>query len=175
MMEPHRYAAVAPGRYALTATARGMVDHTLARAARAAFGELYPAVARAGALPRATVWLAINPDDPRAPDDPDCRYVAGVVFDRTLEETAAAPPRPRIELGGSLGWWPIDAGPAAVFLHRGPYDTLHRTWRSIYRDWVPASARRLRDAPPFEVMLNDPELTPAAELLTEIWIPLQAR
>lgn len=67
----------------------------------------------------------------------------------------------------------MEAGRAAVFLHRGPYDTLHATWRAIYRDWEPASGEALRDAPPFEVMLNSPDDTPPADLLTEIWIPLR--
>lgn len=120
MIEPHRYATLPAGHAALTATARGMVGNTLTRAARAAFAELYPAVAAAVALPRATTWLAFNPDDPQGPDDPGCRYVAGVVFDRTLEQAPG-------------------------------------------------------DAALFEVMVNDPERTPAADLLTDIWIPLEPR
>jgi len=175
MIEPHRHASIAPGRAALTATARGMVDHTLVRAARTAFDELYPAVARAGALSRASTWLAFSPDGPRGPDDPDCRYVAGVVFDGALEEKGTALAPPQIDLRGSLAWWPIDPGPAAVFLHRGPYDKLFRTWKAIYRNWAPANGGSLRDAAPFEVMLNDPDVTPADDLMTEIWIPVHAR
>lgn len=173
MIHPVRIATLPAGHVALTATARGMVDRTLTRAAQSAFGELHPAIANAGALERVRTWMAFSPDDPAGPDDPDCRYVAGVVFDVTLEATPATAPRPSIPLAGSLEWWPIEAGRAAVFLHRGPYSMLHATWRSIYRDWKPASGEVLRDAPPFEVKLNAPERTRQKDLLTEIWIPLR--
>jgi AraC family transcriptional regulator len=172
MIQPTRIATLPEGHVALTATAHGMVDRTLTRAASAAFGELYPAIAGAQALGRARTWLAFSPDDPQGPDDPACRYVAGVLFDEALEATPGTATRPDIALRGSLEWWPIASGPAAVFLHRGPYDSLFRAWQAIYRDWLPASGCEPRDAPPFEVMMNDPQTTPAAELLTEIWIPL---
>lgn len=174
MIQPVRIATLPDGHVALTATARGMVDRTLTRAARAAFGELYPAIAQADLLPRARTWMAFSPDDPVGPDDPDCRYVAGVIFDAALDEPPGGTVRPEVLLRGSLQWWSVEAGRAAVFLHRGPYDTLHATWRAIYRDWEPASGEALRDAPPFEVMLNSPDDTPPADLLTEIWIPLRS-
>jgi AraC family transcriptional regulator len=172
MIEPTRIATIPPGRVALTATARGMVGRTLTRAARAAWGELYPALERAGALGRVRTWLAFSPDDPRGPDDPDCRYVAAVLFDATLDGPPPAAGHPAVALEGTLEWRSIEAGPAALFLHRGPYDRLHETWRAIYSDWAPAGGRELRDAAPFEVMLNDPARTAPADLLTEIWIPI---
>lgn len=172
MIEPVRHALLPPGHRALTATARGMVNRTLERAARTAFGELYGALSRAGLLARTRTWMAFSPDDPSGPDDPDCRYVAAVVFDSPLDAAASALAPPSLELSGSLEWWRIEPGPAAVFLHRGPYSRLHETWSAIYADWYPSSPHALRDAPPFEVMLNDPERTAPQDLLTEIWIPL---
>jgi AraC family transcriptional regulator len=49
---------------------------------------------------------------------------------------------------------------------------MHQSWDSIYRDWLPASGVTLRDAPPLELMLNDPASTAPADLLTELWIPV---
>lgn len=172
MLEPIRYATLPSGHVALTATARGMVDRSLKRAARTAFGELYPAIVGASLMPRARTWLAFSPDDPTGPDDPDCRYVAGVIFDAAIGEAPRGGSRPTLDLTGTLAWWEIEPGRAAVFLHRGPYEELHVTWRAIYRDWEPASGETLRDAPPFEVMLNSPETTAREELLTEIWVPV---
>jgi len=67
----------------------------------------------------------------------------------------------------------VPAGRHAVFTHMGPYSTLHATWRAIYRDWLPATGHALRDAPPFELYVNDPRDTPPEQLRTDIYIPLQ--
>ncbi|HEY8920181.1 MAG TPA: AraC family transcriptional regulator [Chitinophaga sp.] len=67
----------------------------------------------------------------------------------------------------------INAGKWAVFLHKGPYDTLWQTWSQAYRTWLPYSNMQLRDVPPFEVYLNSRKNTPPAELLTEIHLPIQ--
>lgn len=177
-MQPSRYCtlptpdAQTPPMVALTATARGMVDHSMTRAAQQAFGELMGAVGRAGQMPAIGSCIALMPDDPKGPDDAHCRYVAGVVFGHDLATGAGPCLQPDIPLTGSLAWWPIAPGRHAVFTHRGPYDTLHRSWAAIYRDWLPTAGVALRDAPPLEVVLNDPERTPPADLLTELWIPL---
>ena len=66
----------------------------------------------------------------------------------------------------------LSAGRCAVFLHKGPYQKLAETWRAAYRDWLPSSGQQLRDAPPYEVYLNDPRKTKPEDLLTEIHIPI---
>jgi len=161
-----------PPMVALTATARGMVDHTMTRAAQQAFGELMDAVGRAGLMPGIASCIALVPDDPQGPDDAHCRYVAGVVFGHNLANGEGHCARPDIPLSGSLAWWTIAPGRHAVFTHRGPYDTLHRSWDAIYRDWLPGSGLALRDAPPLELVLTDPSRTAPADLLTELWIPV---
>ncbi|MEI7444154.1 MAG: AraC family transcriptional regulator [Burkholderiales bacterium] len=173
MIEPVRHAVLPDGVTALTATARGMVDRSLSRAARVAWAELYPAIASAGLLPRAASWIALSPDDPKGPDDPDCRYVAGVVFGLSLHDGRGTCERPELPLAGTLAWEPVAPGTWAVFLHRGPYERLHETWRAIYGDWAGSDAAVLRDAAPLELMLNDPATTAPEALLTEIWIPVE--
>lgn len=170
-----RFVDLPPGLVALTATARGMVDHHLTRAARQAIGELMAAVQQAGCAARIRSRIAFSPDDPKGPDDPDCRYVAGVVFGYSLDSAEGAVERPAVSLTGTLAWQPLAAGRHAVFTHRGPYTELHRTWQAIYRDWLPGTDETLLDAPPMELMLNSPADTPPERLLTEIWVPLQGR
>lgn len=177
---PRRLVTIAPVTV-LTATARGMVDGHMTRAAQRAFGELSRALARQRLIPRVRSWLGALLDAPRGIDDPHCRYLAAVAFVDTLNAGRAgghprgAPgpdARPAIELDGSLAWRTLDGGRHAVFDHVGPYTELHAVWRTVYRDWLPASGERLRDALPFEVNLNSPADTPPEALHTELWVPL---
>ncbi|OYT92506.1 MAG: hypothetical protein CFE43_07615 [Burkholderiales bacterium PBB3] len=162
------------GLVALTTTARGMVNNTMQRAARQAFGELTGAVAQAGLMDQAWSWLALCPDDPQGPDDPHCRYVAGVLFGYAMHMGQGVCTQPaQIALDGSLEWQHLASGRYAVFTHQGSYATLYLTWASIYRDWLPASGLTLRDVPPLELMLNDARITPEDQLLTEIWMPVE--
>lgn len=172
-MEPTRYADLPAGLWSLTATARGMVQRTLTRAAQQAYGELMPAVARAGLMPRLRSCISLCPDDAQGPDDPQCRFVAGVVFGYALADGSGQGERPDLALTGTLAWQALAPGRHAVFAHVGPYDQLYRSWHAIYHDWLPTCGETLRDDPPLEVMLNDASQTPAAELRTEIWIPLR--
>lgn len=167
-----RFVQLPIGLVALTATARGMVDRHMSRAAQQAIGELLGAVQRAGCAPRIRSRIAFSPDDPQGPDDPDCRYVAGVLFGYAMADGSGTPEQPDVPLSGTLAWQPLVAGRYAVFLHVGPYTELHRTWHAVYRDWLPPSGEQLQDAAPLELMLNSPTDTPAQQLRTEIWIPL---
>lgn len=170
-----RHADLPTGLVALTATARGMVDRHFTRAARQAIGELLAAVQQAGCATRIRSRIALSPDDTLGPDDPDCRYIAGVVFGYGLADGSGTLERPDVPLTGTLAWQPLASGRHAVFTHRGPYTELHRTWQAIYRDWLPASGEALQDAPPMELMLNSPADTPPEQLHTEIWIPLRSK
>ena len=172
-MQVTRYAMLPAGIHALTATARGMVNHNMTRAAQAAFVELMTAVGQQGLNQQVGSVMSIVPDDAQGPDDPHCRYVAGVVFGYQMASGQGQHSQPQVALSGSLAWQALEAGRYAVFTHLGPYSELHHSWRAIYRDWLPASGQTLRDAPPMELCLNDPKVTPAEALLTEIWIPVR--
>jgi AraC family transcriptional regulator len=172
VLHPVRFAQLPRGVLALTATARGMENRSLERAARSAFGELLAAVQAAGRLQEVSSWMALAPDVPLGAEDPQCRYVAAAVFGHDMARGRGVCLQPDVPLGGSLGWQQLDAGRCAVFLHTGPYSGLHATWTAIYRDWWPGSGEALRAAPPMELMLNNPETTAPENLKTEIWIPL---
>ena len=66
----------------------------------------------------------------------------------------------------------ISKGKWAIFLHKGPYNTLWQTWNRIYRYWLPIAGLELRDVSPFEIYHNSPLYTRPAELLTDIHIPI---
>ena len=171
-MQVTRYATLPDGLIALTATARGMVANTMTRAAQQAFGELTSAVGSAGLMPQVRSAISIIPDDPKGPDDPHCRYIGGVLFGYAMADGSGQCTQPDVPLSGSLAWQPLVPGRYAVFTHIGPYDTLHRSWTVIYRDWLPTSGAQLRDAPPMELCINTPDTTPPEKLHTEIWIPV---
>lgn len=171
-MEPTRHDTLPDGLVALTATARGMVDRTMSRAAQQAYGELMSAIERAGQMPQIRSVISLSPDDAQGPDDPHCRFIAGAVFGYAMERGSGHCTQPEIALHGSLAWQPLSAGRYAVFTHIGPYSTLYRTWDAIYRQWLPASGEQLRDAPPMELCITCPGQAPDDQLHTEIWVPV---
>jgi len=173
-MEPVRHVVIEPTEplEVLTATARGMIENNFIRAAQRAHTELFTAVGVAGWIPQVRSRLGLFPDEPKAPNDAGCRYVAGVIFGHDLATRHGRCQRPPLTLGGSLAWTSLAPGRHAVFLHVGPYETLHRTWQAIYGDWLPRSGESLRRAPPFELSLDSPDDVPPQRLRTEIWVPL---
>jgi AraC family transcriptional regulator len=50
---------------------------------------------------------------------------------------------------------------------------MWQTWNAAYRDWLPTSGEKLRDAMPFEVYLNDKRQVLSEKLITEIYIPIE--
>ena len=66
----------------------------------------------------------------------------------------------------------IAGGEYAVLLHKGPYAALPAAYLWFFGVWLLQSGREVRDAPPFEEYLNTPLDTAPAELLTEIYLPL---
>jgi AraC family transcriptional regulator len=79
------------------------------------------------------------------------------------------------------GWVPsgelerreIRAGRYAVALHVGPYAELGHVYTWLYGTWLAQSGEEAADAPCIEEYLNDARIVPAAELRTEIWLPLR--
>ena len=152
-----------PDQIVLCATDRGTLNNDMSAAAQRAFGKLFAAGQALGMKPRMTGSVAIYPDEPKGPDDPEVRLIAGWLFSGEHPDIRSQP---------DLHFETIPAGRWAVFRHTGPYDTLWQTWRSIYGDWVPRARHVLRHTPPFERYLNDPALVPPEQLITDIYVPL---
>ncbi|MDR6293862.1 AraC family transcriptional regulator [Inquilinus ginsengisoli] len=68
----------------------------------------------------------------------------------------------------------VAGGPYAVLRHTGPYAELERSYAWLYRTWLPTSGAEPAEAPIFEEYLNDPRTTPAAELVTDIHLPIRS-
>ncbi len=60
-----------------------------------------------------------------------------------------------------------------VVLHKGSYQSLGDSWNRAYGEALAESGREPLHAPPFELYLNDCNVVPEADLLTEICIPLK--
>ena len=69
-------------------------------------------------------------------------------------------------------YFEVSGGEFAVLRHTGPYPTLKAACNWLHEHWLPNSRLEPRDAPPLEVYINDPRTTPAADLRTDIRLPL---
>lgn len=67
----------------------------------------------------------------------------------------------------------IAGGPYCVLTFQGPYAELPRAYDWLYRDWLLESGETPADLACVEEYLNDPQSTPAADLVTEICLPLE--
>lgn len=66
----------------------------------------------------------------------------------------------------------LPGGEVAVGVHRGPYETLHQSYRWLFGQWLPSSGREATDRPCHEIYVNDPRTTAPDDLTTLICIPL---
>lgn len=127
-----------------------------------AFDELFCALS-ARAKTRAEMrWLALYIDDPTAVAEADLRAKACL---HVGAEIAVDPP---------LAIATIAGGPYAVLRHRGPYADMPAAYNWLFGEWMLRSGRQPADLPVVEEYLNHPRDTPPLELLTDIWLPLQA-
>lgn len=108
-----------------------------------------------------TKFIGISHDDPDQVAAGDLRYDACITLSRDDQGRGEVK---RVTIGG---------GRYAVTVHEGPFEGLKKTYDGIYRDWLPASGEKLRDAACLEIYLNDPDTTPPADLRTEICMPLE--
>lgn len=106
-------------------------------------------------------FIGVCYDDPQVTPPEKIRYDACI----TVKED--------IEGEGEIGTQTIGGGEYAVMTHKGPYMTLEKSYAQLMGQWLPQSGRELRDAPCFELYLNDPKETPPEELLTDLYLPLK--
>ncbi len=106
--------------------------------------------------------LGIGHDDPKITEKSKLRYDACISWD---DKT--------VEPEGEISTKTIPGGKYAVFLHKGSYLGLEKTYREIMK-WVMENNMELRDYPMFEKYLNrDPRRTKEENLRTEIFVPLK--
>jgi AraC family transcriptional regulator len=106
-------------------------------------------------------FIGVSYDDPSVTETEKLRY------------DACASVKKEVKPEGEVGYKLLDGGLYAIFLHKGPYNGLSQTYDQIYLNWLPDSGYELRDAPPLEFYLNDPDSTKPENLKTEIYIPVK--
>ena len=119
-----------------------------------AFGKVFAALGRAGVAP-------MGP--------PICKYTAFDADSVTYE--AGAPVAAPFAGDGEVVAGDIGGCTAAVGLHVGPYDRLVETYGQL-QGWLEGQGRK-PSAIMWEAYLDDPEATPAHQLRTEIYWPVE--
>jgi AraC family transcriptional regulator len=127
----------------------------------ATWGRLMSWAGPRGLLGPGMKMIGLCHDDPEVTPPDKLRYDAAVAVSR--------PVRPE----GEFGVLELPGGKYAVATHKGPHDTLGRTYAGIYGGWLPKSGYDLRDSPAFEEYLNSPTNARPEDLLTLIHVPVE--
>lgn len=126
-----------------------------------AWGKLCAWAGRRGLLGPQAAVIGISYDDPEVTPPEKIRYDACVTVDESVEPE------------GEIGVQTLKGGDYAMAVHCGPYEKLAETYGRISGEWAPQSGRVISSEPCLEVYLNDPHRTPAEQLRTEIYVPLE--
>jgi AraC family transcriptional regulator len=125
----------------------------------AVFAEVWSWAERSQALQSLSGIYGIPHDDPASLAEEELRYDACLA----LEVDEAPAPFRLLRLPG---------GEYLRAEHAGSYDALEEPTQALMGWWLEHSARELRDHPIIYRYAGDPEVTPVAELRTEILLPL---
>lgn len=106
-------------------------------------------------------FIGVSYDDPTVTESEKLRYDACVTMKKEIKPE------------GEVGFKHLEGGLHAIFRHKGPYKDFSKTYDQIYLNWLPDNGFELRDAPPLEFYLNDPESTKPENLKTDIYIPVK--
>ncbi len=109
---------------------------------------------------RESNFYGINWDDPEITPNEKVRYDACIsIPNNTI-------------LKSEFSSKTIFGGKYLCFLYKGDYQNLNLVYNHIFRDWIIKMDYNLREEPIFEQYINNKELTPTEDLLTEIFIPI---
>jgi AraC family transcriptional regulator len=101
-------------------------------------------------------------------DDPGSVAAGALRYDACL-----AVPGPVDGLPPGFRCEQVAGGRYAIHRLRGPYSGIDAVFRQLFGHWLPDSGETVDDRPCMELYLNDPATVPAADLLTDICIPLK--
>jgi AraC family transcriptional regulator len=132
------------------------------REAGAAFERILAWAGPRGLLGPDTLVLGLYYDDP-ATTPPDRLRLDACV---SVGEGVAAE--------GEIHVQEVPRGQYVVATHRGPYEALADTYGALIR-WVATGGRKPRAAPCVEIYRNDPKTTLPADLVTDVYVPLEPR
>lgn len=129
-------------------------------ALNATFGMVWNWAVEAGLIANLQGIYGVSLDDPQSVEEADLRFEACLA----LGETAPPAPFRVLTLAG---------GPVARLRHHGSYQGIEAATQSLVEDWLLPSGREPADHPIFNHYLNDPDQTPEADLITDIYLPLK--
>lgn len=126
----------------------------------AAWGRLMSWAGARGLLGGSMRLIGIVHDDPEVTPVDKIRYDAALVVNGAVQPEA------------EIGVREISGGAYAVLTHRGPYETLGKTYQGFFAGWLPKSGRDAADKEEFEEYLNSPMNAKPEDFLTRIHVPL---
>jgi AraC family transcriptional regulator len=100
-------------------------------------------------------------------DVPDEVAETELRYEACLALGKAEPPEPFTLLA-------LPSGPTAKLRHFGSYEGLDQSAQLLVEEWLLPSGREPGDHPIYQNYLNDPDNTPEAELITDLYLPLKA-
>ena len=105
-------------------------------------------------------------------DDPDVTDPERLRYDACMTVRAGTRVRGKVALKELPG------GTFAVTTHHGDYTSIGRTYAALFArivtQGVGGKTYRLGDPPSREIYLNDPRKTRPADLITEVWMPVES-
>jgi AraC family transcriptional regulator len=125
-----------------------------------AFARLSALVTARDLWPEVREYLGVYLDDPYEEPEADLRSMAAIAVDEAL-------PLPE-----GMQQMHLAGGRHAVLRLVGPYTELPAAYEWFFRRWLPDSGETARDAPSLEIYRNDPDRVAAADLVTEIYMPI---
>ena len=94
-------------------------------------------------------------------------------FGETIDFEAGVIVASAIEPAGEVKPGELPAGPAAIAVHTGTYETLGATHAAMQR-WLDANPTQQQNGGPFEIYVSDPAAEPdPAKWMTEVVYPLK--
>lgn len=106
-------------------------------------------------------FFGISHDSPQVTEKDNCRYDGCI--------TVRKPVKPI----GEIGYKTIEGGKFAIFKYKGSYEKFDDVYMEIYSIWLPKSGYELRNQPPFDKYLTNPEKVKPENNITEIYIPIK--
>lgn len=113
-----------------------------------------------GLLTANTKYIGVSHDDEKGGAG-QARYDCAITVDRAFR------PEGDVEVGA------IEAGEYALVTYQGPYWGIDAAYTWLIESWLREMGRQARNAPSFEVYLNDASEVPESQLLTDVHVPLE--
>ena len=107
-----------------------------------------------------TIYLGVAYDHPESTPPEKQRYDACITVPKGIKGE------------GDVLIKQITGGNYLVFLHRGPYENLTKTYDHIYGTWAPKTKRKIVNDSALEIYKTPSPKTPPEKLLTEICVQL---